>query len=295
MADVIQFPNCASRQHINLLRVPLGVSPERRDTHNGYSSRMASKLELLKTRRRARMQNSAGVQTSRPDWSTRAANVAQVGLLALAAFGYYYTVIPLYQKALLDEEIAQKSLQIKTQEAQIASTSLRLVTLEKVAKTAQHKVDALNAVIAADAATTRQIQEQDLFATGLHECANRGTLGMNMFAPCVKALFSRQTLRTMSEKDRATLSSIVDTTTASLRLRYEAANADKGNYEVLRKEFADSYLGCLTGRNKLKDLQMRKLLCRRLIDFPRDNDDAGYFKLGADGITTIVEELAARR
>jgi len=118
---------------------------------------------------------------------------------------------------------------------------------------------------------------------------------MNMFAPCVKALFSRQTLRTMSEKDRATLSSIVDTTTASLRLRYEAANADKGNYEVLRKEFADSYLGCLTGRNKLKDLQMRKLLCRRLIDFPRDNDDAGYFKLGADGITTIVEELAARR
>ncbi|HGM7587433.1 TPA: hypothetical protein ACKQGZ_001204 [Serratia marcescens] len=44
--------------------------------------------------------------------SSRLANLSQVGLLLLAGFGYFYTVIPVYQKSLLDEEIAKKTLEI---------------------------------------------------------------------------------------------------------------------------------------------------------------------------------------
>jgi len=42
----------------------------------------------------------------------------------LAAFGYFYTVIPLYQKAMLDEEIAKKELELKaTRKALVESYS----------------------------------------------------------------------------------------------------------------------------------------------------------------------------
>lgn len=46
-------------------------------------------------------------------WLSRASYFSQVGLLAAAIFGYFYTVLPLYQKAVLDEEIAKKELELK--------------------------------------------------------------------------------------------------------------------------------------------------------------------------------------
>jgi len=50
----------------------------------------------------------------------RVANAAQLGLLVLAIFGYFYTVLPIYQKSLLDEEIAKKTLQLNALEGQLA-------------------------------------------------------------------------------------------------------------------------------------------------------------------------------
>lgn len=46
-------------------------------------------------------------------WLSRLSHFSQIGLLAVAAFGYVYTVIPVYQKSLLDEQIAQKELQLR--------------------------------------------------------------------------------------------------------------------------------------------------------------------------------------
>lgn len=45
-------------------------------------------------------------------WFARLSNLSQVGLLILAVFGYFYTVVPVYEKSLLDEEIAKKELQL---------------------------------------------------------------------------------------------------------------------------------------------------------------------------------------
>ena len=62
-------------------------------------------------------------------WLGRIANASQAGLLMLAAFGYFYTVIPVYQKALLDEEIAKKTLELQEKESELAQKSAELASL----------------------------------------------------------------------------------------------------------------------------------------------------------------------
>lgn len=46
------------------------------------------------------------------DWCSIAANISQVLLLFLAIFGYFYTVMPVYQKELLSEKISQYELKL---------------------------------------------------------------------------------------------------------------------------------------------------------------------------------------
>jgi hypothetical protein len=46
-------------------------------------------------------------------WLLRISYFSQVGLFSLTIFGFYYTVIPLYQKAVLDEAIAMKEIELK--------------------------------------------------------------------------------------------------------------------------------------------------------------------------------------
>lgn len=46
-------------------------------------------------------------------WVSRLGNISQFGLLAITIAGLYFTVIPLYQKALLEEAIAKKEVELK--------------------------------------------------------------------------------------------------------------------------------------------------------------------------------------
>jgi len=48
--------------------------------------------------------------------------MAQVGLCVMAFYGLFYTVIPLYQKAALDEEIAKKTALLRHTEKSLADT-----------------------------------------------------------------------------------------------------------------------------------------------------------------------------
>jgi hypothetical protein len=62
-------------------------------------------------------------------WDTRLkrlANFSHFGLLVLAVFGYIYTVIPVYQKSLLDEQIAKKELELKQANDAIAAKEIEL-------------------------------------------------------------------------------------------------------------------------------------------------------------------------
>lgn len=52
-------------------------------------------------------------------WLPRAAHLTQVLLLALGIFGYFYTVRPIHQKEILDEEIAQKRIELREKEKEV--------------------------------------------------------------------------------------------------------------------------------------------------------------------------------
>lgn len=65
------------------------------------------------------------------DWLLRLAYLSQVGLLFLAIAGLFYTVIPLYQKAALDEAIARDEKELKLLQGEISSeyTQIRFFTI----------------------------------------------------------------------------------------------------------------------------------------------------------------------
>lgn len=93
----------------------------------------------LRLRQRLRLngQPSAPVSPTKTDvFLSRAANASQLGLLALAVFGYFYTVLPVYQKSLLDEEIAKKSIELNRKEAELSKRddeiATQAATLEKL-------------------------------------------------------------------------------------------------------------------------------------------------------------------
>jgi len=54
-------------------------------------------------------------------WIQRLAHLSQVGLLLLTVFGFFYTVIPLYQKAALDEAISKDEARLKALQITIDS------------------------------------------------------------------------------------------------------------------------------------------------------------------------------
>lgn len=60
------------------------------------------------------------------DWLSSINVAAQVGLLLLAIFGYFYTVRPFYSKALLEEQIAERELELKKIRSDIDGASLLL-------------------------------------------------------------------------------------------------------------------------------------------------------------------------
>jgi hypothetical protein len=49
-------------------------------------------------------------------WLPRISHLCQVGLLIAAVVGYYLTVVPLYQKALLEEAISKREIELRNAE-----------------------------------------------------------------------------------------------------------------------------------------------------------------------------------
>lgn len=88
----------------------------------------------------------------------RLAQLSQFLVLLLGVFGYFYTVLPLYQKALLDEDIAKKTLELnqKTQEVYLLADQIKTRTAELALKDGQLKK---LGVTAKEATEQRQIAE----------------------------------------------------------------------------------------------------------------------------------------
>jgi hypothetical protein len=52
-------------------------------------------------------------------WLSRGSHLAQVVLMAATIAGFYFTVVPLYQKAALEEQIAKREIELKSAEAAV--------------------------------------------------------------------------------------------------------------------------------------------------------------------------------
>lgn len=63
-------------------------------------------------------------------WFNRLGQGSQVLLLLLGVFGYFYTVLPVYQKSLLDEEIAKKTIELSRMEAKASELGGKIAEKE---------------------------------------------------------------------------------------------------------------------------------------------------------------------
>ena len=70
----------------------------------------------------------------------RVSHISQAGLLVLALFGYIYTVKPLYSKAVLEEDIAKKQLEIKNKDN-------KLIVIDKNLQQKNNQLMTLNSQI----------------------------------------------------------------------------------------------------------------------------------------------------
>lgn len=61
-------------------------------------------------------------------WLTRISYISQLGLLLITLGTVYFTVIPLYQKALLDEAIARKEIDLRKKEVDLRKLDALLVS-----------------------------------------------------------------------------------------------------------------------------------------------------------------------
>ena len=73
-------------------------------------------------------------------WLGRMSHIAQIILVGVAVFGYFYTIRPIYQNQLLSEDIAKKELELRkinneldenTKNLQAIKDSIEIITSEK--------------------------------------------------------------------------------------------------------------------------------------------------------------------
>lgn len=76
---------------------------------------------------------------------TRAASLSQPLVLILAVFGYFYTVVPVYQKEVLSEQIAAKELELAKLQHKIDSTGPTMTRLQLEASKLQSQIRDLTA------------------------------------------------------------------------------------------------------------------------------------------------------
>lgn len=88
---------------------------------------------------------------------SRAANFSQVGVLALAIFGYFYTVKPVFQNQVLQEQAAKLELEKKQSEKALASMAAERKDIE-------HQIEAARASLEKERAGNAALRTQTVAA-----------------------------------------------------------------------------------------------------------------------------------
>jgi septal ring factor EnvC (AmiA/AmiB activator) len=181
----------------------------------------------------------------------RVAHASQLALVLLAIFGYFYTVLPVYQKSLLDEEIAKKTYELRAMESRVTETKALLASRSAEFNAMTNRVDELKN--SADSARQRLARAQadvgklhgtvdsqyaelrprllsDFQSLVLTECKTSKATDI-VFADCVeRKVLTSPVLTALVKADRIRLLRIVQTQSSvveSTKAEFWADNARK--------------------------------------------------------------------
>jgi hypothetical protein len=235
----------------------------------------------------------------------RLANGSQLGVLVLAVFGYFYTVLPVYQKSLLDEAIAKKTLQLNAMETRITATEALLAARESEFNGMNKKIGELRAA----AATARQGLGQakaevgklrgavelqyselrprlfrDFQALAIAQC-KLNTIPDGGFADCVESkVLPSPVLSSLEGTDRGRLLRIVREHNATIQKSWSdfSAGIEQRKREVERKK-KDAQLKCeqLKSGNDYGD-KMKKISIDYQCSVDLSQGSSDLFKIAID-------------
>lgn len=106
-------------------------------------SRLEDRLVREQLRQLRRAERSPVAELRAPDRQAVLASLAhlsQIGLLVLAYLGYVYTIKPVYDKALLDKQIQERSKELAKREGMVARLTAEISALESAKREAEDKI-----------------------------------------------------------------------------------------------------------------------------------------------------------
>jgi TolA-binding protein len=163
-----------------------------------------------------------------------AADLSQMGLLVLATFGYFYTVVPVYQKELLSEDIAKKQLEfskmtdaLAEKEAQISEAQKTLADLNRSIEQLRQENSAARAQVQRAQQSTNEEYEKlrdrligDLLSLAIQKCSF-GSVPKGQFGPCVARVLSDVALTDLRNTDKDRLRRLINEENQSAAPRWE--------------------------------------------------------------------------
>lgn len=124
--------------------------------------------------------------------------LSQAGLLIIAVFGYFYTVIPVYERDSLNEQISKKELELYGLENKLREERMQIVSLNK--KTSQLKEDLETQY---DELRNRLLTEFEILGSKL---CNLDTIEDNYFVECIsKSVLSLYNMKLLSSSDKQSI------------------------------------------------------------------------------------------
>jgi hypothetical protein len=199
---------------------------------------------------------------------TKLAAVAQALMLILVGFGYWYTVLPVYQKSLLDEDIAKKTIELNKTTGELASLKSVVDSKELELKNLQSSIGLLREqtlraqtdASKARIASTKALQESALAkgdATAKYANLRRQSLSLfwgELLAVCVGASVSTEiklvecvdtiaaksgSFSQLNEDDRRTVIHAIRLSIQSSKESWNAVSAEHTAQQKILKERYD--------------------------------------------------------
>lgn len=231
------------------------------------------------------------------------ANASQLGLLLLATFGYFYTVIPVYQKSLLDEEIAKKTLELNAKDSELRVKAAELAELNEavskareVARRSQAEVGKLKGTVREQYGELRPRLIQEFQFLGSKLC-KLGSIPDGGLAVCIREkVLSTANLSGLTEVDRKLLQSLVDRDNDDIHKGWReflSTLRERRNQAEVRKKELDGKCEQMRASEDYKD-KMKKIS----IDYQCSSDAIGirsdFLKIDMDSHFKGEEFLASR-